>query len=479
MKKTAYLQDMVNLFIESSLTEANVFYDTESIKLWLSEKGKANNHAVTRENLDQLKGWEYKQENTILRHASGRFFCILPIAVTTNWGNVEAWTQPIMDQPEIGILGIITKEINGTLYFLMQAKCEPGNINICQLSPTLQATKSNYTQAHKGLSPTYLEYFLDNDTHPVLLDQFQSEHGARFLKKRNRNKIIYVDDDVLVGENFRWLTLGQIKKLSQVDNLVNMDTRTVISAIPFADLEEYKPDERIGSFLEKIEDQFKRKLFKSAAGVDKPLNSLSQVKAWLTKLKFKYELEVKCVPLSDLNDWQVLPRCVEHVEGRHFKVIGVNVNFNDREVKSWSQPLVEPRSVGLCAFLIKEFNGVYHFLVQGKLECGNFDMVELAPTVQCLPDENHLSGNKRDAFIDYILNAEQSQIRYDVLHSEEGGRFYHCQNRYIVVEVDSNVDIPENENFTWVSFRQLTLFLQFSNTVNIHARSIIAMLSFS
>ena len=154
------------------------------------------------------------------------------------------------------------------------------------------------------------------------------------------------------------------------------------------------------------------------------------------------------------------------------------MNFNDREVKSWSQPLVEPRSVGLCAFLIKEFNGVYHFLVQGKLECGNFDMVELAPTVQCMPDENRLTGNKRDAFIDYIVNADQSQIRYDVVHSEEGGRFYHCQNRYIVVEVDSNIDIPENENFTWVSFRQLTLFLQFSNTVNIHARSIIAMLSF-
>ena len=153
MKKIFHLQDMVKLFIKSSLTEDNDFYDTESIKLWLSEKGKANNHAVTREKLDQLKGWEYKQGNTILRHASGRFFCVLPIAVITNWGNVEAWTQPIMDQPEIGILGIITKEINGTLYFLMQAKCEPGNINICQLSPTLQATKSNYTQVHKGLSP--------------------------------------------------------------------------------------------------------------------------------------------------------------------------------------------------------------------------------------------------------------------------------------------------------------------------------------
>lgn len=35
-------------------------------------------------------------------------------------------------------------------------------------------------------------------------------------------------------------------------------------------------------------------------------------------------------------------------------------------------------------FYYKKINGVYHFLVQAKLECGNFDVMELAPTVQCL-----------------------------------------------------------------------------------------------
>ena len=479
MKKISTPKDIVKLFVESALTETNIFHDTESIKLWLKEKGETNKGSTIREDLDQLKGWEYKKNNTILRHKSGRFFSIFPIEITTNWGRVATWTQPIMAQPEIGLLGIIAKEIEGTLYFLMQAKCEPGNVNVCQLSPTLQATKSNYTQVHHGLAPRYLEYFLDNDTHPVLLDQLQSEHGARFLKKRNRNTIIYVADNVKTNDNFRWLTLGQIKKLSQVDNLVNMDTRTVISAIPFADLERYRPNNSINHFLEKIEDQFKKKLFKSAAGIDKPLHSLNQVKAWLTKLKFKYELEVRRIALCDLTNWQIRPSHVEHAKKRHFNVIGVNVSFDDREVKNWSQPLIQPVSIGLCAFLIKKIDGVYHFLVQGKLECGNFDIVELAPTVQCMSDKNSLTVNRSDGFIDYVVNADQSQIRYNALHSEEGGRFFHYQNRYIVIEIDSNTDIQENENFIWVSFRQLTLFLQFSNTVNIHARSIIAMLSFS
>lgn len=69
---------------------------------------------------------------------------------------------------------------------------------------------------------------------------------------------------------------------------------------------------------------------------------------------------------------------------RYFRIIGVNVIIANREVASWCQPLVEPMQQGLCAFIIKKINGVYHFLVQAKLECGNFDVFELAPTVQCL-----------------------------------------------------------------------------------------------
>src|SRR5690606_24882290 len=116
------------------------------------------------------------------------------------------WTQPIINQPEIGFLGIITREIEGVLYFLMQAKIEPGNVNYVQLSPTLQATKSNYTQIHHGAKPLYLDYFLKATPSQILLDQLQSEQGARFYRKRNRNIIIKVQEDLPVEDDFCWLT---------------------------------------------------------------------------------------------------------------------------------------------------------------------------------------------------------------------------------------------------------------------------------
>jgi NDP-hexose 2,3-dehydratase len=35
-----------------------------------------------------------------------------------------------------------------------------------QLTPTVQATYSNYTQVHQGTRPRYVEYFLEPDPRP-------------------------------------------------------------------------------------------------------------------------------------------------------------------------------------------------------------------------------------------------------------------------------------------------------------------------
>ena len=68
-----------------------------------------------------------------------------------------------------------------------------------------------------------------------LIDQLQSEQGARFYQKRNRNIIIRVPNNynLKILKNHRWLTMGQILKLAQKDNTINMDTRSVISSLSY------------------------------------------------------------------------------------------------------------------------------------------------------------------------------------------------------------------------------------------------------
>ena len=137
-------------FLKSSRTVKNPFNSTKDVIDWLKEKNNSVNVEIKRSNLSDMPGWICKSPLNKISHISGGFFSIEGVSVKTNWGPKKQWNQPIINQPEIGYLGFITKEFDGILYFLMQAKIEPGNINYVQLSPTLQATKSNYTQKHKG-----------------------------------------------------------------------------------------------------------------------------------------------------------------------------------------------------------------------------------------------------------------------------------------------------------------------------------------
>jgi len=41
------------------------------------------------------------------------------------------------------------------------------------------------------------------------------------------------DEELPNNENYRWLTLGQINQLLKLNNVVNMDTRSVLSNISF------------------------------------------------------------------------------------------------------------------------------------------------------------------------------------------------------------------------------------------------------
>lgn len=450
------------LFLHSAATLQNPFNTTEQVLEWIKEQNKKILVDVQQIPFQQMQPmWQFDSDGN-LRHASGKFFSIEGIRVRTNYGNVQEWEQPIINQPEIGYLGIITKEIDGILYFLLQAKVEPGNVNNVQLSPTLQATKSNYSQVHHGNKPLYLEYFQNAKPEQVLLDQLQSEQGARFLRKRNRNIIIRVEEEIPIYDNFVWLTLAQIKALASIDNIVNMDTRTVISGIPL------KVDDRV-----ELPNVWCSSMLQNAT----PLHKMTEILSWLTSLKCKYELNVTPIPLSEVEHWRTTDLAIEHEDGRFFKVIAAQVEINNREVKTWCQPLVAPVQQGLTAFVIKKINGTYHFLVQGKVEPGNFDIVEMAPTVQCITD--NYTGKNNQPFVEYVLQARKEQIRVDTLQSEEGGRFYQEQNRNLIIEADEQFPVDNlPENYIWVSFQQLMLFLHFNNYLNIQSRSLISLIRF-
>lgn len=468
-------------FFISALAESAAFQSTEEIVSWMHEKQKNTNVVVQQIPLKDLKQWSFEDDMFRLRHNSGKFFSIDGVKITTNYGVKKQWEQPIINQPEIGFLGILTQMKNGVLHFLLQAKIEPGNINVVQLSPTLQATKSNYTQVHQGNRPTYLEYFNGERKVQVLVDQLQSEQGARFLRKRNRNIIIEIpkNEEITVYDNFIWLTLRQIKDLMIKNNLVNMDTRTVISSINYGDIQTFSDlSQIIAQHNLKLSPWNNQNFVESLLCDSHSLYTTELIISWLTSLKSKYEMEVQQVGLRSLAEWICDGNTIAHKDNKYFSVIGTRVQIGNREVQSWDQPMVKPAQEGLIGFIIKKINNVYHFLVQGKVEIGCLDLLEIAPTVQCLTGNYRNNQNEYSVpFIDAFIKPNSYRIIHQSLQSEEGGRFYQEQNMNMIIEVGEDFPNELPDNYFWMTYPQLLLFMKFNNYLNIATRNLISLIS--
>lgn len=477
--RTKNIQDTQLDFLVSAMSHGN-FQTTDQILGWMKSQNEEVVSNIMQIPISELRGWSYRDDR--IRHNSGKFFSIDGIHIRTNYRNTPEWDQPIINQPEIGFLGFIVKKFNGVLHFLLQAKIEPGNLNIVQLSPTLQATRSNYTRVHGGKAPTYLEYFNGEKDVLILVDQLQSEQGARFLHKRNRNIIVEVgeDEELEVKEGYIWASLGQIKELLRYPNVVNMDSRTVISCINFGSYSEHSlrlldAVKRMNGIHSSKPDSF---LYSVLSG-DNHLNELQDIIQWITSLKFKYELDVTPVGISEMKNWIYDGNTIHHETGKYFDVMGCRVEIGNREVVSWDQPMVRSAQEGLMGFIVKKINGIYHFLVQAKLESGNFDIVEMAPTVQCLTGNYRKGKNEYTIpYLEQILNAPKDKIWYSSYQSEEGGRFFQEQNHNIIVEVGEEFPIEVEENYCWLTLNQMLSFVTYNNYLNIAARSLLSAISF-
>lgn len=454
--------------LESALTIDSRVLPIEEFHTWFAEQRESGCFETIRIRFADLDDWYWEDGTGDLRHRSGRFFSIAGLDVRTDYGQVPSWCQPIILQPEIGILGILVKRIGGVLHCLMQAKMEPGNVNTLQLSPTVQATRSNYTRVHNGGGTPYMEYFSGDRRGRVLVDTLQSEQGTWFYQKRNRNMVVETSDDVPAREGFCWLTLGQLRRLLAVDNLVNMPARTVLSCVPF--LSPTPVPTEIGTGASAGDEGFGAALAGTLSGRRGSPHSLFEVLSWLTEAKTRYALSVRRAPLNEVSGWRRMPDRIVRDDEKFFRVIAVSVDADTREVHRWTQPMVEPVGQGIAAFIARRFGGVVHVLAQARLEPGYLDMIEVGPTVRYLP------GTPAPRYLDDVLGAPRERVRFDAVQSEEGGRFYHAMNRYMIIEAGPEFGQDPPPDYRWVAADQLVMLLAHSRYLNVEARTLVACL---
>jgi len=353
----------------------------------------------------------------------------------------------------VGILGFLTRlTSDGVPEVLVQAKAEPGNVDFVQIGPTVQATPSNYTRRHGGKATPYLDFFVMHSRGTLLADSLQSEQGARFLRKRNRNMIVATAEAVPLLPRFRWISVSALRALLNYDNVVNMDARSVLSGFPYRWPcgEDDSPE-------------------------DGATHRDLDIKRWLTDCRLGNDMTVASADLRDLRGWVREDYEIRDRRRIYFSVIGLRAAISGREVDSWCQPVLAPRHEGVIAFMINDTDRQVRVLVQAKREPGVRDGVEIAPTVQTTPALYRALRRERPQFLKELLSVAPSDVLWSATLSEEGGRFYRQQNRYMIVRAN-HLPAEEPAGFKWLSPKQLRGLATADNFVNVEARTLLSAL---
>ena len=388
---------------------------------WFNSQRKKHKINIKIKGLNKLKKWRFNNE--VIFHETKKFFKIIAIDVKSNFGG-KNWDQPIIVQNEQGILGIIKNKVNNK--YLLQAKVEPGNKNKLQLSPTVQATKSNYNRVHGGKKIPFLRIFLKNKKNFIS----QSEQGYRYLYKFNNNIIVETNNKIKIYKNFYWFSKEEILKLIKKRCVLNMDTISVFS-----------------SFISKSNN-------------DNPLNSNFKIKNWLKNKDRTHKLKVKIKPLSQLKDWQVQKNKIVHKNNKHFSVIGLSIKTNEREIKEWDQPVIQGKRLAFVGYIIKKFNNTNHYLCRYNKKPG-LKFSTLSSTINTSDINNYKKNNLLSIFQKNILKniffKRNKRIKkvFDNILSDEGGRFYNCDIKYKAIELENNFNFKIPKNYIWISQNQM------------------------
>lgn len=221
----------------------NLSNNIPSIVEWLKDCRLNCGMEVSEIPLNQLHKWSDNKNGHSIGHESNDFFEIIGVRIKTSKKReiTSGWDQPFVKQVGLkgGILGLLRKKIEDIPHYLVEAKAEPGNHNLVQLSPTLQATFANIRQSHGGKKPLFSDFFeeyLDTKVgNDLLFKQWLPEDGGRLYLKTNLGMVINApldfDIDISKYETFRWVTLHDILYMIKNTNWVSPHIRSLVCAL--------------------------------------------------------------------------------------------------------------------------------------------------------------------------------------------------------------------------------------------------------
>lgn len=338
---------------------------------------------------------EWIIDNGILRNSKANYFSI------GLYAKEDGESVLLMTQNETAIVVLLVCNIDGKHVVLLNLRTEPGLIGLTNYSTTIQSTPSNYLRKHGGKSTPFIEVALDPESHgKVLYDAVHHDWGDYYLNKTKRFLIVELESLVEAPEGFYWLTLEAAKKLLLENHLVTIDLRVCITYLS------------AGSFQN---------------GVETYPVSVPDIQLWLRKLEF-----IPGVP-----------------DSRGMSVAFFKIETKTREVSSWIQPLLVPKSELKIQLAFTKNSSGRVYAIEKRSQVGLLEQQLWFPALEV-----------------------KGRIARSVLTSAEGGRFWRYSVAIELIEVENNHDsnFKSGGSMRWVSAQDLSKLVSQSLQTSLELR---------
>ena len=216
----------------------------------------------------------------------------------------------------------------------------------------------------------------------------------------------------------------------------------------------------------------------------KSLHTTDDIKNWYKKIIKGAKIKIKIIPLNKCKNWKVSKKgFISHNSGSFYRVEGVRVlnSFNRETNCGWDQPMfTEPGyDGGILGLLKKNINNTPHYLINAKFEPGNYNFIQLSPTVQATYSNiKKAHGGREVKFFKFFKSPYKNncKIIFKQWVSEEGGRLRNKRNLAIMVEYNSNKKIDIGSDFKWVTLSQIKELILENAIINPHLRTLVSFI---
>tara|TARA_B100000579_G_C22634766_1_gene758435 strand:+ start:156 stop:914 length:759 start_codon:yes stop_codon:yes gene_type:complete len=200
---------------------------------------------------------------------------------------------------------------------------------------------------------------------------------------------------------------------------------------------------------------------------------------WYKKIKKNNKAIVQDVHLEKMKKWTYDKKkgTISHDSGEFFCIEGKRISNTKREVNSWDQPFIKQIGYkgGIIGLVRSTVKGVPHYLVDAKFEPGNYNDIQLSPSLQATYsnlNRVHL-GNKPKVANKYFKKNFKTIRKFWV--TEDGGRLFKKRNLHWIIQYNGAINLP-GPTYKWLTLWELDKFIKMGYYVGPHLRSILSLI---